>query len=230
MDLEEIKEFYREAPTPLLLDLTKNLEGLEPDVIPILPNELYKRNQEEAVALINTYLKGTNTFVNIEELKTEIHERLAYGEDLESIKLDIKERAGDYYQFLNKYINRDFLYDTSDPSQSQDYNEEILNEEESEGVTIEQRLLDLGIPRHLAKELKNKSKEEIDEQLEILVDKLRSRGDGNLVLGVLLLIAGITVTVYSSHIIYYGGILAGIGLIIKGIKLKSIKKPEINEY
>ncbi|MBN1187731.1 MAG: hypothetical protein JXB49_35990 [Bacteroidales bacterium] len=225
MDREKQIEFYRVAPTNLLLDLTDKLEGLEPELIPLLQNELYRRNEEMAGAKINAYLRNPNFSLNVEDIREEMHLRLRDGEDLDNIRNDIKERLGDYYQFIKEYFEGEEGYIEIDEFQENIDAVEIKKETDSVIEQIKDDLIQQGISEEIADSLSLKNKDEIKIYVEEMVQKARRRGTRDLILGFVFLIAGIVVTATSSHIIYYGGIIAGLGFIINGIRLKSIKMP-----
>lgn len=109
LDLENIKERYREMSDHELLKLARSPKDLREDVVPILKAELLKRGKKDEAASIDA-LPEESEYANLSlaELREIVQERLAAGEHLDSIKIDLRLQGIDVFEILkeeNKYVD-----------------------------------------------------------------------------------------------------------------------------
>jgi hypothetical protein len=193
-NLNFIIDNYKRLPTDELIEIAKNPEQLELEIIPHLQSELFNRNRKEEALLLSEYLIKRPKSVaelNKEELSEMIKERVDSGESLESIKLDLKDKGVDLFDILqvqNKLQDKALDYLTS------------LKEEGVDETEIDEKL---------------KSRFSLDEnEADILKRQLKAKGKQNLVIGyTLVIIMGLL----SIAALSLGGFIGIGGLLLTAI-------------
>jgi hypothetical protein len=101
-DLSLIEDNYKRISTDELINIAKEPELLELEVIPLLQKELFSRNkQEEALALSNFLINGSSEReLTKRELKEQAYERIESGESIDSIRLDLKDKGVDMFDVV----------------------------------------------------------------------------------------------------------------------------------
>lgn len=228
MDIKAIKQFYSEVSTTKLEELVDKIHGLQPEVIPMLLEELKARNESLLVERIEYYISNPwNESISEETMDSimdEIEERKNLGEDLESIKLDLKSRLGieNYEKIIERLsvnqasISDDlYIHAASEVFRMQELN---LNDSQ-----MEKQLRSYGVPKKISEQLIEQSTENKEALAEIVKDKLKRRTQNDLIFGTIILVIGLSITIGSfvadtGHFyIAYGAILVGGVKTIRGL-------------
>ena len=108
LDLEVIKEKYQEMPIDDLIKLSKKPKDLREEVIPILQAELIRRGKKgDADTLANFKEEDSNLLyqnMSLNQLREMVEERLNAGEEMDSIKIDLRLNGIDVFEVLKEEV------------------------------------------------------------------------------------------------------------------------------
>lgn len=95
-DLNDVRRNYKRLQDEELRRLALQPEELRLEVIPVLQEELLSRGQTHEALLLTEFLvkskeRAEFTSMSLAEVKELVHERLALGESLESIKMHLRD-------------------------------------------------------------------------------------------------------------------------------------------
>ncbi|MFT3679678.1 MAG: hypothetical protein QM791_05370 [Ferruginibacter sp.] len=201
-NLDAIIENFKRLSTSELLLLAQKPAELRKEVIPHLQSALLTRDKKEEAILLSEFLVNRPRLFNElskEELTELIKQRIDSGENLESIKLDLKDNGVEMFDILNNetvFQNKTFDYLSS------------LKNEGLEETEIDEKM----------KAAFNLS----DTEADIIKRQLRTKGMQNLIIGYSLLFIVVILIIASFAIggnITIGAILLlalGIWRIFKG--------------
>jgi hypothetical protein len=217
-NISTIKAYYERASSIELVQLSRKPQELEPQVLPLLLNELSKRKETEAANELKAFVEGKSklpihsdfSFLTEEEkagLLEEVKERLVTGELVESIRIDLFERGIDITNLF-----------------SSDGNQEELLHEFITKLRMEQRDY-LEIKEILVKE---KGFSESDAGISIIETqemgkRNHEKGIWYIVIGSVIFIGSLMLAISGDGglvILPYGAIFAGISMIAIGAKQK----------
>jgi len=109
MDLNQLKTTYSKLYTAELIKLTKDLDELRPEAIDLLKLELEKRSSEIGLQNIQDYFYQKEEDQHFREninIEAHVRERVQAGEELESIKYDLRNRGIDLSNEVKEDFNR----------------------------------------------------------------------------------------------------------------------------
>lgn len=142
-NLKDIQENYESKNVEDLIHLALNPQELRLEVIPILQKELLNRGQtEEAMSLTDFLVKAKEKprFSDLPkaELRKLIKDRLATGEPMESIKIDLKDDGVNIYEIINNdHKLKEKAYNYITHLKEQGLEEEEIDEKLKETLSIE---------------------------------------------------------------------------------------------
>lgn len=142
-NLKDIQENYESKNVEDLIHLALNPQELRLEVIPILQKELLNRGQtEEAMSLTDFLVKAKEKprFSDLPkaELRKLIKDRLATGEPMESIKIDLKDDGVNIYEIINNdHKLKEKAYNYITHLKEQGLKEEEIDEKLKETLSIE---------------------------------------------------------------------------------------------
>lgn len=237
MDLKAIKKFYSEVSTSKLEELVDKIHGLQPEVIPLLLEELKARNEPQLVERVEYFISNPwNEIITEEAMDSiidEIEERKNLGEDMESIKLDLKSRLGieNYEKIIEKLsVNQASISDNLYiHAASEVFRMQELNLNDSQ---IRKQLRSYGVPQNISEQLIEQSTENKEALEKTVDDKLKRRAQNDLIFGIIILVIGLSITIGSfvadaGHFyIAFGAILVGGVKTMRGL----ITNAEIRSY
>lgn len=206
---------YKNHPEPVLKRITGEYNKLTPQAQEALRDVLRERKMDELLASLEVKEKEQNSLAHLsaDEVRVLINSRLGQGENIESIKIDLRERGVNIYKM------------SMEESRSEENIDRRFMELQSEGKTKEQ------IDRKLKEEFKLS-----EEQANKIPERMRSNGSGLIGAGTLLLIIGlpflaVTMQTPGRHKIGYIvlAVGSGLGFLILGIRKRMIAAKFIRE-
>jgi hypothetical protein len=192
VDIHEIAANYKSFPTYRLTNLADNPEGLPLELIPVLQKELLARGEHEDALKLSQYLidsQKQDQKLTREELQEEVRQRLAAGEPIESIALKFKENGIDVFKELeadDQVQENTFSYILS--LKEKKMAEEEINEKLQTNFSLS------------------------EEEVDIVKQKLKSKGRLNLVVGYFFTVVILILFIVGARISFGGMILLGIGI------------------
>ncbi|MGB3467175.1 MAG: hypothetical protein WBA74_17975 [Cyclobacteriaceae bacterium] len=206
MNVEEFKAHYRNLHDHKLIDLVSNKESLRKEAVEALRTELAYRGLTDELAALEEADREVSHYsqMSLVEIQSMVAERMMLGESFESIRTDLEQHGVDV--------------------------KELLNEEAEEQEGISEFILDAKNQNFTEQEIKDALKAEYhlnDEEIDDLKGKIKSRGKGQVVLGVFLVIFAICIFVFYMTIQRFSFMAVGlagvgIGLIVKGRGQKKV--------
>ncbi|PWJ42804.1 hypothetical protein [Sediminitomix flava] len=131
METDQFQDALSNLDSQQIEQLTGKLDQLSPDDVLELQAELYSRNLKQLYPVLRKYVekKGSNYFgITSVDIKEMVEQRLAIGENLESIKLDFKERGFDIFEIMNQQIEKETeVLDKYDDLVSQGFSKEEIS-------------------------------------------------------------------------------------------------------
>jgi hypothetical protein len=189
-DISLVADHYKNLHTAELVNIAKDPAGLRPEVIPVLQKELLSRNEPEVALELSHYLvHGHERLNNLspEALQESINQRLASGETLDSIKIDLRDNGVDIFDIIN--------YDSQKKEKTFEYMV-ALKDQGFKGQELSDKLQETFAIK--------------EEETEILKAQLKSKGRKNLVIGFsMVIVVSIFMLVAAGS-----GLYPGIGAII----------------
>jgi hypothetical protein len=192
MELQTIAEKYSQLSTEKLIRLTKEAGGLQLEAIPLLQKELLKRGKQDEALALSSFLVESRANARKptpEEVHQLIQQRLAAGEYLESIQIDLKENGIDIFELADtevKLKNSAFNYITTLKEEGHDQAE--INTKIKDAFAID------------------------DSQSALLQSELKREGNRNLVSGYVLV--GVCLLLGAAMIGVGGSIRVGFFLVL----------------
>jgi hypothetical protein len=231
MDLKAIKQFYSEVSTSKLEELVDKIHGLQPEVIPLLHAELKVRNELQLAERVEYFISNPwNENISeetMDKIMEEIEERKNMGEDLESIKLDLKSRLGiENYEKILERLSENQTSISDDlyiQAASEVFRMQEMNLNDSQ---IKKQLKSYGVPQNISEQIIIQSTEDKDALAKAVYDKLKRRTQNDLIFGTIILVIGLAITIGSfamdtHYIIAYGAILVGGVKTLRGLIARS---------
>lgn len=191
-DLSLIEDNYRELSTQELINIAKEPDGLEIDVIPLLQKELINRNEPAAaLALTNFLINGSERELTRRELKEQAYQRIESGESIESIKLDLKDKGVDIF---------DAVYDDNKRNAKRTQYLMALKEQGLDEMEINEKL--------------QKEFSITEAEADILQAEMKAKGRQNQIIGVTMVLVSVAVIIAAMAM---GGSIGVGGIFILGI-------------
>ena len=200
VNLELILEHYKKLSTPELIKLSKKPDTLEPTIIPHLQMELINRGEKEEALLMSEFL--INKHKPVEEVRPKLSQsellesikiRVESGENIESIKMDLKHQGLDLFNKLDGEVKL--------KNMSVEYLESLKNDNLEDDVIDEKMQAAFGISA---------------VENDILKRELRRKGKQNLVIGYSIIF--LSILVVGLSFVAGGGVgIGGIVLFASGI-------------
>jgi len=213
------KEFfydnYKNHPEHVLKRITGEYGKLTPQAQEALRDVLRERKMDELLSSLEVKEEKKNSLAHLsaDEVRLLINSRLERGENIEVIKMDLREQGVNIYKM------------SMEESRSEENIDRRFMELQAEGKTKEQ------IDRQLKEEFKLS-----DQQAANVPERMRSNGSGLIGAGLLLLIIGlpllaVTFQTPGRHNIGYiaAGVGTGIGILILGVRKRMIAAKFIRE-
>jgi hypothetical protein len=203
-DLDYIRDNYKRMSDDKLILLSKKPQDVSTQAITLLQKELFDRGLSDEGLDLTDYLIGTNKKRTITkelsqvELKQLIAERIASGESLENIKLDLKAEGINILEIVDEEIElKDKALDYITHLKTEGYADSEIDEKLKETFSIE------------------------NDEAHRLKIELRKKGKKNLVTGGILVVLSVLAFVLflASGRIFLGAVVffsPGIFLIYKG--------------
>ena len=163
--------------------------------------------------------------INYDELRDEITRRLNNGESVESIKMDIKSRIPDYYDFLSRDVAGEENLDDDKFIQAASVILSMKDDPYTDDE-IKEELKKIGVGEQTSENIIRRSRENEKALVEDISSRLRRRKSGDLLWGPIILFIGLLVTISTiamdegHYIIAYGAIIVGFGKTIRGLGTK----------
>lgn len=208
-------ENYKNHPDPVLKRIAGEYNKLTPQAQEALRDVLRERKLDELLSSFEVKEKEQISLAHLsaDEVRVLINSRLGQGENIESIKSDLRDRGVNIYKM------------SIEESRSEENIDRRFMELQAEGKTKEQ------IDRKLKEEFKLS-----EEQANKIPERMRSNGSGLIGAGLLLLIVGlpflaVTFQTPGRHNIGYivVGVGSGLGFLILGIRKRMIAAKFIRE-
>lgn len=206
---------YKNHPESVLKRIAGEYAKLTPQAQEALRDVLRERKMDELLATLEVKEEKKNNLSHLsaDEVRVLINSRLEHGENIESIKVDLRDRGVNIYKM------------SLEESRSEENIDRRFMELQSEGKTKEQ------IDQKLKEEFKLSG-----TQTDKIPERMRSNGSGLIGAGLLLLIIGlpflaVTFQTPGRHNIGYivVGVGTGIGFLILGIRKRMIAAKFIKE-
>jgi hypothetical protein len=214
-DLKTIKSNYSRISTVELIELSKKPNELRKEIIPVLRDELKSRNEMPAVEAMDALLNDQSNKKKLRSetqdvLLQEIEDRMANGETIESIRIDLNEREID----IAELYNEDSIY------KEENFERRLIEE-------IDKRKQDNeGYDEIKRNFIENEGLSE--EGATKLISDAKAKGHRNKEVGGIAFIVGCLVTLFTFvnahankggvYIIAYGAIIFGGLQYLRGVK------------
>jgi hypothetical protein len=206
---------YKNHPEPTLKRIAGEYSKLTPEAQEALRDVLRERKLESLISEVAIQEEKKNSLAHLsaDEVRVLINSRLEQGENLEIIKMDLRQRGVNIYKM------------SLEESRSEENIDRRFMELQAEGKTKEQ------IDRKLKEEFRLS-----DEQATKVPERMRSNGSGMLGAGLLMLIIFVPwflviIQTPGRHQVGYiaVGVGAGLGFLIMGIRKRMVAAKFIKE-
>lgn len=203
MDIEQIKLTYSKMDTYQLKKLVNEIAGIREEIIPVLKDELERRNEYSLITKINEFENKKEAKVKFQDkidIDQYVNERIATGEAMESIVNDLKNKGIDLLSLaLDEALKKEIITDEVFEMKSSSY----INSERKKAIKEKYNL-------------NEKEFTSIESRIKLKSKNNRIIGFLSILVGVIYLIGGLYVGRF--YFLSIGFIIAGIGKIIIGIK------------
>ncbi|MEP0213912.1 MAG: hypothetical protein ABJD66_11890 [Cellulophaga sp.] len=175
-NLNEIKKNYSVFTTDKLLNIAKEIDGLKPEAIVLLQEELIKRNELEEASKITKHLINQK---NEQELRDNfdpenyIKKELEAGESIENIKFKLNTMGIDMFDVIKKEQSQEnIIVNYIESKKLEGESKETIDNDLKENFNVDSNYLN---------EVKN---------------KLREKGKKNITIGIVLLVVSILINIF----------------------------------